>query len=133
MDGLIIFITLIAGVLQIILFFKVWGMCNDVDKINKHQAKKEEPADMDKLIFLSKTNSPSFATELTNKIYCDFQQSRYDGYYTHETHAIYEKSYAKWTKRCEYYGWEFPTIFRECDTWEKFSKKYLFAYNRDID
>lgn len=40
MDTLSIIIALVsavAGVLQIILFFKVWGMCNDVKAIRKSQ------------------------------------------------------------------------------------------------
>lgn len=35
MDILMILIYVVAAVLGIILFFKVWGMCNDVDKILK--------------------------------------------------------------------------------------------------
>lgn len=37
-------IGLIFGVLQIILFFKVWGMCNDVNTLCNHfvQSKKNE-------------------------------------------------------------------------------------------
>ena len=41
MDTLSIIIALVsavAGVLQIILFFKVWQMCNDVKAIRKAQA-----------------------------------------------------------------------------------------------
>ena len=38
MDALSIIITLVsvvAGVLQIILFFKVWGMCDDIKALRK--------------------------------------------------------------------------------------------------
>lgn len=46
MDTLSIIITLvsvIAGVLQIILFFKIWGLCNDVRALRKgdENAQKE--------------------------------------------------------------------------------------------
>lgn len=43
MDTISIIITLvsvIAGVLQIILFFKVWGMCNDVRVMRQQQCKE---------------------------------------------------------------------------------------------
>lgn len=43
MDTLSIIITLvsvIAGVLQIVLFFKVWGMCNDVRVMRQQQCKE---------------------------------------------------------------------------------------------
>lgn len=45
MDTLSIIITLvsvIAGVLQIVLFFKVWGMCNDIKAIRKTAVKDDE-------------------------------------------------------------------------------------------
>lgn len=53
MNALSIIITLvsvIAGVLQIILFFKIWGMCNDIKAMRQVQApeveaKKDEVAD----------------------------------------------------------------------------------------
>lgn len=43
MDTLSIIITLvsvIASVLQIVLFFKVWGMCNDVRVMRQQQCKE---------------------------------------------------------------------------------------------
>ena len=36
-------ITVIAAVLQIILFFKVWRMCNDVKRMTTHFCGEEEP------------------------------------------------------------------------------------------
>jgi hypothetical protein len=44
MDALSIIITLVtvvAGILQIILFFKVWGMCNDIKALRKATIKEE--------------------------------------------------------------------------------------------
>lgn len=44
MDTLTIIITLVsvvAGVLQIILFFKVWGMCNDVRALRNQQCPEQ--------------------------------------------------------------------------------------------
>lgn len=44
MDALSIIITLVtvvAGILQIILFFKVWGMCNDIKALRKVTIKEE--------------------------------------------------------------------------------------------
>ena len=34
MEGLIIAVSVIFGLLSLILFFKVWGMCNTVKKIH---------------------------------------------------------------------------------------------------
>lgn len=34
-------VSVIAGLLQIILFFKVWGMCNDIKALRKATIKEE--------------------------------------------------------------------------------------------
>ena len=36
MENLAILISAVFGILSLILFFKVWGMCNDVKKIKEH-------------------------------------------------------------------------------------------------
>ena len=36
MDGFIGLVCIIFGILNIILFFKVWGMCNDVKRMADH-------------------------------------------------------------------------------------------------
>ena len=40
MDGFIGFVCIILGILNIILFFKVWGMCNDVKRMADHSSLK---------------------------------------------------------------------------------------------
>lgn len=37
LGGLIMVVTIIAAVLQIVLFFKIWVMCDDVRKIRKNR------------------------------------------------------------------------------------------------
>ncbi|RHR60914.1 hypothetical protein DWW79_12475 [Alistipes sp. AF17-16] len=49
MDGLMTFfgiVMIVFGILQIILFFKVWGMTNDVRKLTKHFASPDPNADL---------------------------------------------------------------------------------------
>ena len=41
MDRLIIFVTIVAGVLNIILFFKVWGMTTNVKTIKNFICEKK--------------------------------------------------------------------------------------------
>ena len=36
MDIIIVVIAIIWGVLNIVLFFKIWGMCNDVNRLANH-------------------------------------------------------------------------------------------------
>lgn len=38
---IITLVTVVAGILQIILFFKVWGMCNDIKALRKATIKEE--------------------------------------------------------------------------------------------
>lgn len=40
---LVTIITLVSAILQIILFFKVWGMCNDVKRMASHFCGEEDP------------------------------------------------------------------------------------------
>lgn len=41
MDVLLSFVLVVFGILQVILFFKLWGMTNDVADIKKHLQSKE--------------------------------------------------------------------------------------------
>ena len=48
MEGITLLVSIILivfGVLQIILFFKLWGMTNDVRKINVHITPKDDNLD----------------------------------------------------------------------------------------
>ena len=40
-ETFIIVIAIIFGILQIILFFKIWGMCNDISRIADKYAPKK--------------------------------------------------------------------------------------------
>lgn len=42
MDVLLAIVCIVAGILNLILFFKVWGMTNDVDKMKKRFINKYE-------------------------------------------------------------------------------------------
>lgn len=48
MDGFLTFISLVVfvfGILQIILFFKLWGMTNDIRTIRKHLVPEQKTED----------------------------------------------------------------------------------------
>lgn len=127
MDKLAIIITLVslvAGVLQIILFFKVWGMCNNVASMNEDALRKHTT--LTTLIFLHNTKNPAFEQELIKRIYDDmvYIDSAYssDG----DKSRAYDKFYATWENRCEYYKWEFPESLRVHKTWDSFVRSYLY-------
>lgn len=54
-ETFIAFVTIIFGILQIILFFKIWGMTNDVREIKEH------------LCNGSTTNSRTVSTNVANR------------------------------------------------------------------
>ena len=58
MEVFIAIVSLVCSILSIILFFKVWGMCNNVSAIKKRLESSEIlPSE---LIFLAETNDASF-------------------------------------------------------------------------
>lgn len=42
MEAFVYLIIIVFGILQIILFFKLWGMTNDVRKLTEHFCDKKE-------------------------------------------------------------------------------------------
>lgn len=130
MDTLSIIITLvsvIASVLQIVLFFKVWGMCNNITTINMrlHAADK---ITMNDLIKVSKINKSLFEENLYYAIHKDFASINYSDIDIDKSNK-YKDTYTKWEKRCSHYGWQMPVELSQCDTWNKFCTKYLFSYS----
>ena len=109
----------IAGVvLNVILIVKFWMLCNDVKRMRKINVDKE--CNLDELIYLSKVGDATFADKLQKAIYIDlkrcFKSSSSDDLIDYD----YNAQYKLWTKACEHYGWEFPALFKECDSHEKF-------------
>ena len=49
MTGIIGFITLIGAILDIILFFKLWGMTNDIRELKKDHFDNRMPEDIPQL------------------------------------------------------------------------------------
>lgn len=80
MDTLIYFAIFILGVLNVILFFKIWGMTNDIDKImTKYCQEDKTPLLIVKqLILCGKTRD---ATDVLNQILADYMQERYRHWY----------------------------------------------------
>ena len=70
MDLFIVFVYLICAILSLVLFFKIWGMTNDVELIQKSVCKKSPSAwvRVKHLIFLGKTEE---AYQELNSLFLD--------------------------------------------------------------
>lgn len=80
MDTLIYLAIFILGVLNVILFFKIWGMTNDIDKImTKYCQEDKTPLLIVKQFILCGKNQD--ATDVLNQILADYMQERYRHWY----------------------------------------------------
>lgn len=122
MEVFISLIAIICAILGIILFFKVWGMCNNVKQIHEHLTTVSKGCGLNELIYLWETKSPKFKEALSRRIYVDLTENV--KYYTY--------SFEEWKKLCELFGWEFPKEFAECDTFDKFKYRFIGVWAKTI-
>lgn len=115
------FVSIASLILTIVLIVKFLSLCKNVkaitDKLNDRQIS------VDDLIYLSKTNDPSFGEKLQRRIYLDLYNT-----ITGDSELSFEFVYELWQKRCEYYKWEFPALFAEVKTSKDF-KSFLHEYS----
>lgn len=84
MELIILLLIIVFGILQIILFFKLWKMTNDVNKIKdkitnsstpisiiKREIKKKNP-DIENILFDSLWSALEYVYENRNKYYIDY-------------------------------------------------------------
>lgn len=122
---LTVIIAVVVAILQIILFFKLWGMCNNVKKLTK-QIEDNATISIDDLLHMWHTKSPDFEKKLEERMYRDLKDT-FAVYYPPQIPAAYEGAYERWQQRCEAFGWEFPESLRDLPTVEDFSAKYRFS------
>lgn len=117
----------IAGVvLNVILIVKFWMLCNDVKRMRRISVDKE--CNLDELIYLSKTGDATFTMKLQKAIYIDLKRCFKSNSSDDLIEYDYNEQHKLWTKACEYYGWEFPAPFKECDNYVKF-KVFLSQFH----
>ena len=117
MEYIISFASIIGAALSIILFFKVWGMCNNVGEIKK-QLRGTNAVTTDELVYLHKIGDPSFPNALKRTIYEDLLAQTKRSL----SEAWYASRFKMWRETCEANEWDFPTIFAEADTSAKFKE-----------
>lgn len=119
MAAFISIISLIAVVLQIILFFKVWRMCNDVRAIREESKRPYTVNSIPDLLFMSRTNDPRFRDELLYAIYIELYDEAIKG------HSLdYSTVFSSWEGICRYNNWQFPELLEGLDTRDKFLKVF---------
>lgn len=123
---LTVIIAVVVAILQIILFFKLWGMCNNVKKLTK-QIEDNATISIDDLLHMWHTKSPDFEKKLEERIYRDLKELFATVYYPQQLPGAYQIRREVWQQRCEAFGWEFPESLRDLPTVEDFSAKYRFS------
>ncbi len=122
MEIFIAIVSLVCSILSIILFFKVWGMCNDVDAIAKTLKSAQIPPS--ELIFLASVNDPTFKEKLARAIFNDLRNVSRDYDYT-DWEKEYAKHYKFWEELCNEQGWQFPEAFAGKKTNKEFRNYFI--------
>ena len=129
MENFLILVSIASLILSIVLIVKFWVMCNNVKRVADRLEDKH--ITVNELIYLSKTNDPSFEAKLQRRIYLDFY-SVYDNTTDLSFESMYnlsfESIYNMWQKRCDYYKWEFPELFAKVKTYDDF-RQFLREYS----
>lgn len=122
MEIFIAIVSLVCSILTIILFFKVWGMCNNVSAIKKRLENSEIlPSE---LIFLAETNDASFDKMLAKAIYNALRNVSRDFEYS-DWEDGYKKRYKYWVELCSEQGWQFPEFFADKKTCKEFRDYFI--------
>jgi hypothetical protein len=122
MEFIIILAYIVGAILSITLFFKVWGMCNNVSAIRKKiEANEVSSAE---LTLLASINDPSFEKTLTKAILNSFLSIARDKDYA-EWQEVYEARYKWWVDLCQERGWKFPEMFADKKTHKEFRDYFV--------
>lgn len=96
MLNFISFIIVVVSVLQIVLFFKIWKMTNDVRKIKKKIDADLEIDRTDKIrIALLKGDKQKAIELLTDKLATELVRKSNEEYMTHDEISALKEKYAK--------------------------------------
>lgn len=96
MEIFITIITIVVGVLQIVLFFKLWSMTNDVRKIKKKIDADLEIDRTDKIrIALLKGDKQKAIELLTDKLATELVRKSNEEYMTPDEISALKEKYAK--------------------------------------
>lgn len=126
MEDILIFITLVFGVLNLILFFKIWGMTNQVKKLN---SKIEDDKDYMKYLWLGDRQKAYEA--LCRTMYEEL--SKNDNWRCKVAvgkkaapvyHSVLRDDIEKYKRRFERMGMKIPERFSSVENMLKFGTDY---------
>lgn len=112
-SGILGIVMLVFGILQIILFFKVWGMTNDV-----HAIKQQITPSQNLLKEIQKKN-PNIESILFDAVYSDMQKS-FSGEYIFTPKSVREKYKLFYQKA----GVGFPDVFEKINDWQDWCEQF---------
>lgn len=103
MEILTAIVLMVAGVLQIVLFFKIWGMTNDVEKLTERFCTQESSKLLSPFFFIAKykvLGQPQKAIDLLLKRLDAKQDELLLSVYNSQ--VSYEAAEAEWKEALEY-------------------------------
>lgn len=107
-------VMLVFGILQIILFFKVWGMTNNVRAIKEHVMPSQN------LLKEIYKKNPNIESILFDALYEDMQKGLSEAYiYTPQ--SVKDKYKPLYQKA----GLKFPDVFEEINDWEDWQNTFV--------
>nr|DAU46108.1 MAG TPA: hypothetical protein [Caudoviricetes sp.] len=114
-------VVLVFGILQIILFFKLWGMTNDVKRLTV----RFDSPDMNYIIKEIHKKNPNIADLLFDSLYNAMQKHfRYESgtAYSASTYSSMKDKYKELYKKA---GVEFPSVFENINTNEDWESTFM--------
>lgn len=108
-------VMLVFGILQIILFFKLWGMTNDVRKLTTHF----NSTDINYIIKEIHKKNPNIADLLFESLYRAMNK---EYGWTNEGYDSIKNKYKKLYAKA---GIEFPSVFENINTKEDWESTFM--------
>lgn len=117
MEDFLAFIVFVFGVLNIILFFKIWGMTNNVAAMRKKISSADKVQDIVRIEKMKGTSDSELQKILAEKMACDLLKIYNDGY------SISDK-YKEWEEHFICAGIEIPKSLKRMTENDKLDKLY---------
>lgn len=122
MEGATLFasiVIIVFGILQIILFFKIWGMTNRVSSIERMLKSKKHGYEFYMLTGEKEKAYQLIKESLINKLI----ELRLETYGDDKFIALAEKEIPKYTRLMEYAGFEVPEYLSSAEAFNNYKKE----------
>lgn len=122
MEGTTLFVSIIIivfGILQIILFFKIWGMTNKVSSIEGMLKSKKHGYEFYMLAGEKEKAYQLIKESLINRLI----ELKLETYGDDKFIALAEKEIPQYTKRMEYAGFDVPDYLSSAEAFNNYTKE----------